>query len=73
MDPRRVRFVESEYAIPRASLGPVITELRRWIDRHDERIGIPIYDTVAMAVWDALRLGGIDTAPGQAWGSVFAR
>jgi L-gulonolactone oxidase len=42
VSPRRVRFVESEYAIPRASLGPVITELRRWIDRHDERIGIPI-------------------------------
>ena len=42
VSPRRVRFVEREYAIPRASLGPVITELRRWIDRHDERIGIPI-------------------------------
>ena len=39
---RRVRFVECEYAIPRASLGPVITELRRWIDAGDERIGIPI-------------------------------
>ena len=42
VSPRRVRFVESEYAIPRASLVPVITELRRWIDAHDERIGIPI-------------------------------
>lgn len=39
---RRVRFVECEYAIPRASLVPVITELRRWIDDHDERIGIPV-------------------------------
>ncbi len=42
VSPRRVRFVESEYAVPRASLVPVITELRRWIDAHDERIGIPI-------------------------------
>lgn len=42
VSPRRVRFVECEYAIPRASLVPVITELRRWIDRHDERIGIPV-------------------------------
>ena len=32
VSPRRVRFVESEYAIPRSSLVPVITELRRWID-----------------------------------------
>ena len=37
-----MRFVESEYAVPRASLVPVITELRRWIDAGDERIGIPI-------------------------------
>ena len=42
VSPRRVRFVESEYAIPRDALVPVITELRRWIDAHDERIGIPI-------------------------------
>ena len=42
VSPRRVRFVECEYAIPRASLVPVITELRRWIDTSDERIGIPI-------------------------------
>jgi L-gulonolactone oxidase len=42
VSPRRVRFVECEYAIPRTSLAPVITELRRWIDAGDERIGIPI-------------------------------
>lgn len=42
VSPRRVRFSECEYAIPRASLVPVVTELRRWIDSHDERIGIPV-------------------------------
>ncbi|HEY5979081.1 MAG TPA: D-arabinono-1,4-lactone oxidase [Microlunatus sp.] len=42
VSPRRVRFVECEYAIPRTSLVPVISELRRWIDRSEERIGIPI-------------------------------
>jgi FAD-linked oxidoreductase len=49
VSPRRVRFVESEYAIPRSSLVPVITELRRWIDRHDERIGIPVEIRTAAA------------------------
>jgi L-gulono-1,4-lactone dehydrogenase len=42
VSPRRVRFVESEYAVPRDALVPVITELKRWIDASDERIGIPI-------------------------------
>jgi len=42
VSPRRVRFVECEYAVPRTSLVPVITELRRWIDAGDEQIGIPI-------------------------------
>lgn len=42
VSPRRVRFVECEYAVPRSSLVPVITALRRWIDVSGERIGIPI-------------------------------
>lgn len=45
---------------------PVVAEM-------EEELGIPIYDTVAMAVWGALRLCGIDTSPGRAWGRVFAR
>jgi len=39
----------------------------------EDELGIPIYDTVAMAVWGALRAGGIDTARGRPWGRVFAR
>jgi maleate isomerase len=45
---------------------PIVAEM-------EHELGIPIYDTVAMAVWDALRLCGIDTRPARAWGSVFAR
>jgi L-gulonolactone oxidase len=40
--PRRVRFVESEYAVPRAAVGHVLTELRRWVDAHGERIPFPV-------------------------------
>ena len=39
----------------------------------EDELGIPIYDTVTMGVWGALRLAGIDTMPGRAWGRVFAR
>ena len=45
---------------------PLVSEM-------EDELGIPIYDTVAMAVWGALRAGGIDTARARAWGRVFAR
>jgi maleate isomerase len=45
---------------------PIVAEM-------EDELGIPIYDTVAMAVWGALRLCDVDTAPGRAWGGVFAR
>jgi len=38
----------------------------------EQETGIPIYDTVSIGVWDALRGTGIDTAPGARWGSLFA-
>lgn len=40
--PRRVRFNESEYAVPRASVPAVLTELRAWVDRHDEALPFPV-------------------------------
>ena len=40
--PRRVRFIESEYALPRESLPDVLRELRRAIERSDWRISFPI-------------------------------
>lgn len=42
VSPRRVRFVECEYAVPRDALVPVLVALRRWIDDSGERIGFPI-------------------------------
>jgi L-gulonolactone oxidase len=51
--PRRVRFVESEYAVPRPSLLPVLRSLRAWLDDHDERIVFPVEVRVAAAdeIW----------------------
>jgi len=40
--PRRVRFKEQEYAIPRASLGDVLAEIRGLFARRDWRISFPI-------------------------------
>ncbi|GAA2474577.1 D-arabinono-1,4-lactone oxidase [Terrabacter carboxydivorans] len=50
---REVRFMESEWAFPRASLSDVLLELRQWVDTHDERISFPIECRVAAAddVW----------------------
>lgn len=50
---RDVRFRESEYAVPRTSLGAVIGELRAWIDSHDARLPFPVEvrSTGADDVW----------------------
>jgi len=45
---------------------PVVAEM-------EDELGIPIYDTVTMGVWGALKLAGVDTRPGRAWGRVFDR
>lgn len=39
---RDVRFRESEYAVPRASLPAVISALRHWIDTHDVTLPFPV-------------------------------
>ncbi len=38
---RNVRFREGEYAVPRDAIVDVLTELRRWVDTHDETISFP--------------------------------
>lgn len=50
---RDVRFRESEYAVPRASLPAVISALRTWIDTHDVTLPFPveIRSTGADNVW----------------------
>lgn len=40
--PRRVRFKEQEYAVPRAELPGVLAEIRALIERKDWRISFPI-------------------------------
>ncbi len=47
--PRRVRFVEMEYAVPRAAAVPALRELRRLVDRSDWRISFPVEVRVAPA------------------------
>jgi FAD-linked oxidoreductase len=40
--PREVRFVESEYAVPRASVEAVLVELRGWFGRTREPVTFPV-------------------------------
>lgn len=40
--PRRVRFNESEYALPRAAVPDVLNELRAWVARRREPISFPV-------------------------------
>ena len=45
--PRRVRFKEQEYAVPRAALSDVLGEVKSLIQRRDWRISFPIEVRVA--------------------------
>ena len=45
---------------------PLVAEL-------EAEFGVPVYDTIATAVWKALRLAGIDTRRVTQWGSLFGR
>jgi len=38
----------------------------------EAELGLPIYDTVATAVWKSLRLCGVDTRRVKGWGSLFS-
>ncbi|RYV51230.1 D-arabinono-1,4-lactone oxidase [Pengzhenrongella frigida] len=53
VSPRRVRFREMEYAIPRADLPAVLAELDRWIEASGERVSFPVEVRFAAAddVW----------------------
>jgi FAD-linked oxidoreductase len=49
VSPRRVRFREMEYAVPRSSIVDVVHEIRTWIERSGARISFPIEVRVAAA------------------------
>ncbi|MER7797315.1 D-arabinono-1,4-lactone oxidase [Microbacterium sp. NPDC096154] len=53
VSPRRVRFVESEFAVPREALPSVIDELQRWFRSSGEHIAFPIEVRFAAAddIW----------------------
>lgn len=53
VSPRRVKFRESEFAVPRYALQDVLDELRAWLDAGHERITFPIEVRFAAAddVW----------------------
>ena len=42
ISPRRVRFRESEFALPRAAPGEAIREMQRWYARADEHVSFPV-------------------------------
>ncbi|MDV3220707.1 MAG: FAD-binding protein [Intrasporangium sp.] len=44
---RDVRFMEAEWAFPRAALADVLAELKTWVDTHDELISFPVECRVA--------------------------
>nr|WP_037610638.1 D-arabinono-1,4-lactone oxidase [Streptacidiphilus rugosus] len=47
--PRRVRFVEMEYAVPREAATTVLRELKRLVERSDWKISFPVEVRVAPA------------------------
>jgi maleate isomerase len=40
-------------------------------ERLEAELGIPIYDTIAAAVWASLRLASIEPRLVQGWGRLF--
>ena len=49
------------------------TNLRamRLVERLERDTGIPIYDSIAAAVWKSLRIAGVDARRVEGWGSLF--
>ena len=39
----------------------------------EQQTGIPVYDTVSVVLWKALRMAGVDPRRVTGWGSLFAR
>jgi maleate isomerase len=55
------------------AIGVICTNLRSasLVAALEAETGVPIYDTIATAVWKSLRLAGADPADVVGWGSVF--
>jgi maleate isomerase len=55
------------------ALAVISTNLRgpRPAAQLEGELGLPIYDTVATALWGALKRAGVDTSRVKGWGSLF--
>lgn len=55
------------------AIGVICTNLRAapLVAALEQETNIPIYDTIATAVWKSLRLAGIDPAAVSGWGRIF--
>ncbi len=42
------------------------------VDELEQELGIPIFDTIAVVVWQSLRLVGVDPARVSGWGRLFS-
>jgi maleate isomerase len=56
------------------AIGVICTNLRAapLVAELEAEIGIPIYDTIATAVWKSLKVAGVDPARVVGWGRIFA-
>jgi maleate isomerase len=55
------------------AIGVICTNLRAapLVAAIERETGIPIYDTIATAVWKSLRLAGVDPGRVSGWGQIF--
>jgi maleate isomerase len=55
------------------AIGVICTNLRSapLVEALERSLGIPIYDTIATAVWKSLRLAGVDPGRVKGWGRLF--
>jgi maleate isomerase len=55
------------------AIGVICTNLRAapLVARLEAELGLPIYDSIATAVWKSLRLAGVDPGLVTGWGRVF--
>jgi maleate isomerase len=55
------------------AIGIICTNLRAapLVAALEAELGLPIYDTIATAVWKSLRLAGADPGLVTGWGRVF--
>jgi maleate isomerase len=55
------------------AIGVICTNLRsaRLVEDLERETGVPVYDTIATALWKSLRLAGADPARVTGWGRLF--